>query len=191
MEQIGKGNTISFYADADDEFIVKKFKIYKEKYKPYNMVGPLNRKDSRKSKMDIFEILATLSKAEINLFNEIKSNALSDTGIAVMNSFIDQPNMENIYRRLNKLIEADLIRKMIPIENPDPEVEELKSDLLTPEKYSYMINPYLILPWKFNLAKQIWDLLVILPPIRNKDYKPVFLTTKSGIRIEPIQQKEI
>jgi hypothetical protein len=159
MEQIGKGNTVSFYAESDEEFIVKKTKFYKEKYHPYTMIGSLNRKDSRKGKMDIFEILTTLSKAEIILFNDIKSNALSDTGIAVMHHFVDHPNIENTYRRLNKLIDANLIRKMISIENPAPEVESLKSNLMTPEKYTYMINPYLIIPWKFNLAKQIWDLI--------------------------------
>jgi len=156
---MGIGNTVTTYVDQDEELIINKRKIYREKYPRHSMIGWLNRKDSRKFQMDLITILTTISKAELILFEEIKSNCLSDTGIAVMNCFEDTPNIENIYRRINKLIAANLIRKMIQIENPDPEIEELKSNLLTPERYTYMINPDLIIPWRYELAKKIWDLI--------------------------------
>lgn len=109
--------------------------------------------------MDIFDILVTLPKSTIVLFNDIKASVSDQTGIGVMYSFIDNPDIRNIYTRLSLLIKADLIRKVIPIENPNSELNELKSNLLTPERYTYMINPYLIKPWKYELAKQIWDLI--------------------------------
>lgn len=156
---MGIGNTVTTYVDQDEELIINKRKIYREKYPRHSMIGWLNRKDSRKFQMDLITILTTISKAELILFEEIKSNCLSDTGIAVMSCFESVPNIENIYRRINKLIEANLIRKMIQIENPDPEIEDLKSNLLTPERYTYMINPDLIIPWKYDLSKKVWDLI--------------------------------
>lgn len=161
MEKVfmGVGNTVTTYVDQDEELIINKRKIYRERYPKHSMIGWLNRKDSRKFQMDLIKMLTMISKSELILFEEIKSNCLSDTGIAVMSQFEDHPNMENIYRRINKLIEVGLIRKMIPIENPEPEIEELKSDLLTPERYTYMINPELIIPWKYTLSMQIWDLI--------------------------------
>lgn len=163
---LGAGNTFTTYVEPDTELIINKRKIYKEKYPNHSMISWLNRKDSRKFKMDLLKILTTISKSELILFEEIKSNCLSDTGIAVMSQFEDHPNMENIYRRINKLIEANLIRKMIPIENPEPEIEELKSNLLTPERYTYMINPDLIIPWKYTLSKKVWELI---DPVKEKE----------------------
>ena len=50
MEKIcmGIGNTVTTYVDQDEELIINKRKIYREKYPRHSMIGWLNRKDSRK-----------------------------------------------------------------------------------------------------------------------------------------------
>jgi len=139
--------------------ITTKKQTCKEHYPPYSMVGTLHQLESRSSFMDLFDLFDTVSKSERHLFTEIKNASLSRTNIAVMTNFMEHQNMSNIYLRLKHLIEANLIMKVIPIKITDPEQDEMRNILYRPQRYTYMINPRLIIPWKYEMAKQIWDLL--------------------------------
>jgi hypothetical protein len=49
--------------------------------------------------------------------------------------------------------------KVVAIKITTPGQDEMRNILYHPLRYTYMINPRLIIPWKYEMAKQIWDLL--------------------------------
>jgi hypothetical protein len=151
--------TISHFVNENEEIIITKKQIYKEHYQPYSMVGTLHRPESRSFFMDFIDILNTVSKSELNLFTEIKNTASNQIGIAVMADFADHQDIKNINTRLRHLIAANLIMKVVAIKITTPGQDEMRNILYHPLRYTYMINPYLIIPWKYEMAKQIWNLL--------------------------------
>lgn len=159
MEETEKSKANAIWLNHDE--ILQKKQIFQEKYSPYSMIGKCKRLDTRIQYMDIFDRLLAVSKKAAQLWNEIKENSDKDTNIAVMHSFnnLDKSTMGTTYRRLVELKEQNLIRKVIPFELPTEDLPMLKSLPAIPEMHSYMINPYLLKPWKYELAKQIWDLI--------------------------------
>lgn len=166
MEETESNKAIAIWLNHNEA--LQKKQIFTEKYAPYSMIGKCKRLDTRIQYMDIFDRLLAVSKKAGQLWNEIKENSDKDTNIAVMHSFndLDKSTMGTTYRRLVELKEQDLIRKVVPFELPSTDLAMLKSIPAIPEMHSYMINPYLLKPWKYELAKQIWDLI---EPIKQKE----------------------
>ena len=134
-------------------------KTTESKYKEFTQIGVLRNKNTRKTYKDLIDHLTTMAKKELILFNKIKSNRNPDTNIAVMTMFEEYPKskMGTTYRRLAKLREINLVKKVVPIELPQDQLSGFKANPIIPEKYSYMINPYQLKPWKYELAKEIWE----------------------------------
>ena len=111
--------------------------------------------------MDIFDLILSVPRNTGLLFNEIKERSDPELGIAVMSQFekYDKSKMGTTYQRLASLQKIGLIRKIIPFELPVEELSQLKTPFIKPEKFSYMINPHLLKPYKHSLASQIWNLL--------------------------------
>ena len=161
MEENHLAKTISFYSNDNSIYKVTRQAIAKENYAPFGMIGPYRRNNSRKTYMDIFDLILSVPRSTGLLFNEIKENSDPELGIAVMRQFesYDKSKMGTTYQRLAALQKAGLIRKIIPFELPVEELSQLKTPFIAPEKFSYMINPHLLKPYKYSLAVQIWDLL--------------------------------
>ena len=159
MINIEKIEAINFLPEEGKRYKIETEKDFKENYAPFGMIGPYKRNNARKQYMDIFDLLLSLPKSTALLFNEIKENSDKDLGIAVMTMFEDYPKskMGTTYRRLAKLREINLVKKVVPIELPQDQLSGFKPNSITPEKYSYMINPYQLKPWKYELAKEIWE----------------------------------
>jgi len=145
-----------------DELTVTIKKKYAEDYSPFAMIGPVNRKNTRKPRMDIFKRLTLVSKKEFLLWDEIKEKSDPELGMAVMSRFEDDDNISNLYRRLANLKKAGLIRKVTSFEIPPEEMKFFLSGgstIFEPEKFTYMINPELLKPFQYSLAKKIWNQL--------------------------------
>lgn len=173
MEETKNNKATAVYVALEPNEAIQKKIIHDEKYGPYSMVGKCKRSNTRTQYMDIFDRLLVVSKKAAHLWNELKENSDKDTNIVVMHSFndLDKSTMGTTYRRLVELKEQDLIRKVIPFELPNEDLPMLKSLPAIPEMHSYMINPYLLRPWKYNLAKQIWDLIKPDKQIQVKTYE--------------------
>lgn len=151
MDHTQKADNVNFYSDPDYEYIIKAKRKYKETYGRYSMVGKLRHKNTRKVYMDLFDRLCTVSKSAIIIFNEIKANLDPEIGIAVMAEWkdLDASQRRANNRRLAELKEIDLVLK----------VRHVKGIVIPPAKYSYMVNPYLMIPWQFDDAKKVWKAL--------------------------------
>jgi len=155
ITQIGTG--LNFYPDPNYEYKVKSTRKFKDNYAPFSMVGELRKQNTRKNYMDIFDRLNTVSKSALNVFNQIKLNLDPKIGIATMSDWADYtPNQRReLNRRLAELRKVDLVLKLRSVDG-----------LLKPAKYSYMVNPYLMIPKEYTEAKELWAAV-------KATYKPV------------------
>lgn len=156
-----KTKNLEVISDAFDNLEVKRIRNYKEDFSPFSMVGPLRRLNTRIYKMDIFDIVLSLSKKEQELWNEIRERSDPEYGLAVMDHFesYNKTQMNMLYRRLSSLKAADLVRKVIPFENIQSPLAIEKPRPIIPKKHSYMINPEHIKPYQYSAAKYIWNQL--------------------------------
>jgi hypothetical protein len=157
MDTTQTGAGITFHPDPNYEYKVKSSIKFKDNYSPFSMVGQLRHQNTRKNYMDIFDKLNTVSKSALNVFNQIKLNLNAQIGIATMPEWADYnpTQRRELNRRLTELREADIVIKLRPI-----------PELLKPAKFSYMVNPYLMIPWKYTEAKKLWKAV-------KATYKPV------------------
>ena len=142
---------VSFDPDDEYEYTVSAKRKHKEDYRPFSMAAPFKHKNARRTEMDLIEILITLPKAAIIIFNDLKNNRCPNQNIVTMGEWeaLDAGKLRPIYRYLNDLVKAGLIVKVIAI----------REVLGKPPKFTYMINPYIIKPWEYNKAKETWKLL--------------------------------
>ena len=154
----------------DEEYVTNKRKVYPERLSRFDRVIPFNQKTTRKFKMDLLDLITSVSKSAAILFNQLKENTDPTTNIATMTSFTEltDTQMRPINRKLAELKKATLAIKLPPTITIPSEHEDLKSITLSYNAYSYMINPHIIYPRNYNKgdyniqrAQQIWDIIIL------------------------------
>jgi len=113
---------------------------------------------------DLLSIMINLSKKSKELFNELR-NVNLELNIVTLADIdkLSKNEQASLNKSLRQLKKINLFRKVIPFELYNSELNKVTH---LPEKYTYMINPHLLKPWKFSLATQIWDLI---NPITQKE----------------------
>lgn len=143
--------SVSFDPNDEYEYIISAKRKHKEDYRPFSMAAPFKHKNARRSEMDLIEILITIPKAAMILFNDLKNNRCPNQNIVTMSEWetLDPGKLRPIYRYLSDLTKAGLIVK----------IRAIGETLEKPAKFTYMINPYIIKPWEYTKACKAWELL--------------------------------
>lgn len=138
-----------------------------KRFRNYTTIQELRMKNSKKPRMDLIDRLAEVSHTAFKIFNQIKLNTDRKTLISVMDEFNDIPanKKSTFYKRISELRRHDLVIKLRKLEmypSADPSIEFIT---LVPKKFSFMLNPYLILPedkkqskTNYNRAKYMWQM---------------------------------
>jgi hypothetical protein len=146
-----KVNSITFSTMPDMEYSVKTKIVYKKDYGDFSMTGRLRHAKSRGQKKDIFNLLFSCSRAAGILFDKMKDSRCPDTGKVTMKEWneLTSGQLRSKYDQVKELIEKDILIK----------VEEIDNHVPKPPRFTYMINPYLIIPWEPGTARNLWKLL--------------------------------
>lgn len=118
--------------------------------RPYTTTGPLKYKGSynQHSRMDIIDIISSISTTGRKVFIEIKNNRCIHSNIVDMSHWQDLSKTEIrfIQRGLKDLYSAGLVSK----------TKTFAKYLFKPNQYTLMINPYMIKPNDYDKAKEFW-----------------------------------
>lgn len=97
--------------------------------------------------MDIFDYLCNISKESIIMFNKLKQSADINSGITILNvNSFNASEETTLHKSIKELINNGIICSLH------------QDDVLYPiEENSYIINPNLVRPIKFDEAKILWD----------------------------------
>lgn len=141
---VEKTNDTIIRADVNTKTISTTVPIYKENYGKFSVIGRLN------DRKDLIDCITELSSGPRYLFQEIKCNMHYDTNLAFMEYWKDYPDNKKRVIKLHctALKKVGLILKVVAIEN-----------LSKPKPFTYMINPYIIKPTKYEAACLLWKTL--------------------------------
>ena len=143
--------TLSIESAEGTVLVVENKKVYKDDFGRFNAIGVLNNKKEKGSKVDLLDILFSCSRAAGLLFIDLKNNRDPQNNVVTMKQWetLSVGQLRSKYSQLKELIDKHLIIKVEPIDD----------HISKPPRFTYMINPYIIIPRKNNDTKNLWKLL--------------------------------
>ena len=146
-----KVKTLSIESIEDTVLVVESKKVYKDDFGRFNAIGVLNNKKEKGSKVDLLDILFSCSRAAGLLFIDLKNNRDPQNNVVTMKQWetLTVGQLRSKYSQLKELMDKHLIIKVEPIDD----------HISKPPRFTYMINPYIIIPRKNNDTKNLWKLL--------------------------------
>ena len=155
MRTIERENELTIYLEEDEELELTWRRIpdpcNKQDLGRFNAIGVLNNKKEKGSKVDLLDILFSCSRAAGLLFIDLKNNRDPQNNMVTMKQWetLTVGQLRSKYSQLKELMDKHLIIKVEPIDD----------HISKPPRFTYMINPYIIIPRKSNDTKNLWKLL--------------------------------
>jgi len=163
---VEKADTLYFNSNKDQSFKITTEEKFRNNFGAFTAVLTLKSLTTRIHYMDAYDIVISLSKKEQEIFQEIKNFSDRDLRIAAMDHWedLDKSIQGALYQRLAHIKEVGLIRKIhkmpIPKGMQDKALTARVVNLLTnPGKFTFIINPAIIMGFEVNSARAIWNQL--------------------------------